>query len=75
MNMNELVGKRVICQSRIPGYDIWHEVKECRVVEVSPSGEWVKLAHGKKAGGWERVSEMCVLEVLRGDSMVSGGAV
>ena len=74
MNMHALVGKRIICQSQIPGYDLWLGVKECRVIEVSPSGEWVKLLTGKKTSEWERASEMRILEVLKGDRLVGGDA-
>jgi hypothetical protein len=66
MNMYHLTGKRILCEIRISGYNLTTGIKECHVLEVSPSGEWIKLAEGKGVRSWERTIDVRVIEVLGG---------
>ena len=62
----ELVGKRVLYQSRYQ----YFSVSEAKVLEVSPSGEYVKLEivrnDGSKYVTWEDTVNARVVEVLEG---------
>lgn len=67
MNVNDLVGKRILAkvgQSRISSF-CGPLVEEYRVLEVAPSGNWIRLmnAHGNKF--WRAVTEVSFVEELR----------
>lgn len=61
----DIIGKRVLLKTTSPGYGARQEVTEFRVLEVSPSGNWVKLQnlHGNKF--WRTVTDVALVEVLR----------
>lgn len=64
MNITQLIGKR--CLLKIGSSSSWNrqEVTEYRVLEISPSGNWVKLMniHGSKF--WKPVTECSLVEEL-----------
>lgn len=61
----ELVGRRALLKAEKSGYGSRSEVTEYKVLEVSPSGSWVKLqsVYGNKF--WKPVTEVSLVEVLR----------
>ena len=62
MNITELIGKRVLMteKERFGRQDI----TEIKILEISPSGNWVKLMnmHGNKY--WRPVTNLALIEVL-----------
>ena len=64
MNVNELVGKR--CLLQLGGTSQWQrkEVTEYRVLEVSPSGNWVKMMNLFGNKFWRPVAEVALIEIL-----------
>lgn len=63
--MDELMGKRMLLKVSSTGYFGSGAVEEYRVLEVSPSGGWVKLqnSHGNKF--WRAKQEIAVVEELK----------
>jgi hypothetical protein len=64
VNINDLAGKRILAKAGTT--PTWYStVEEYRVLEVSPSGNWVRLmnAHGNKF--WRAVTEVSFVEELR----------
>lgn len=62
----ELVGKRLLLKfGTAPAFSRNVEIQEYRVLEVSPSGNWVKLMgmHGNKF--WKPVVDVLVVEELK----------
>ena len=55
----ELIGKRVLIKEKLPSYSII----EATVVEVSPSGNYVKFKFGNMYD-WHKADEFEVVEVL-----------
>ena len=60
----DLVGKRVLLKLNSKGYFENQSVEEYRVLEVSPSGQWVRLmnVHGNKF--WRALTEIAFVEEL-----------
>ena len=65
-NWKDLIGKRILFQSRYQ----YFSVSEAKVLEVSPSGEYVKLeivrSNGTKYAEWEDAVNTRLIEVLEG---------
>jgi len=65
MNIDELVGKRCLVKmSGVQGFRNSTIIEEIKVVELSPSGAWVKIMnlYGKKY--WRAVADISLAEVL-----------
>lgn len=62
MNITELLGKRALITEKA-GYR-GNNITEIKVLEIAPSGNWVKLMnmHGNKY--WKPVQELALIEVL-----------
>lgn len=63
MNVNELIGKRCLMNGATRFSR--NSVEEYNVMEVSPSGNWMRLmnTHGTKF--WKPVTDMGLVEVLK----------
>lgn len=63
MNITELIGKRVLITEN-EGYR-GSKVTEIKILEIAPSGNWVKLMnmHGNKY--WKPVQDLALVEVLK----------
>ena len=63
--MDELVGKRMLLKVSGGGIHYGTAIEEYRVLEVSPSGNWVKLQnlHGNKF--WRARTDIAVVEELK----------
>jgi hypothetical protein len=64
MNIDELVGKRALLKVASGGYK-GSEVTEYRILEISPSGLWVKLMNLNGHKFWKSLSEIAFVEELR----------
>lgn len=66
MKISELVGKRLLLKfGTAPAFSRTAEIQEYRVLEVSPSGNWVKLMglHGNKF--WKPCVDVAIVEELK----------
>lgn len=63
MNITDLLGKRCLLQVGIDPYK-QRVITEFKILEISPSGNWVKLMniHGNKF--WRTVTEISFIEEL-----------
>lgn len=63
MNITELIGCRVLISEK--GRYNSSSIGEVKIMEVSPSGNWVKLMdiYGKKY--WKPVTDVSLVEVLK----------
>ena len=59
MNWKDVVGRRVLIKEIPLGFTVF----EVKVLEVSPSGRYVKLSNGKRIW-WERSDRYVIVEVL-----------
>jgi len=64
MHISELLHKRILVAEKEHGYGTSKIVKEIKILEVSPSGNWVKVMndHGNKY--WVHYSAITPIEVL-----------
>lgn len=62
MNIQELVGKRALLKMS-NGYG--GEVQEFKIIETSPSGNWVKLQNIYGNKFWKAIIDVSLVEVLR----------
>lgn len=60
MKITKLIGKRCLLKIGLYG----KEVEEFRVIEISPSGNWVKLQNIYGNKYWKPVSECALFEEL-----------
>lgn len=61
--MNNLVGKRMLLKVGTRIYNV--AVQEYKVIEISPSGNWLKLQNMSGNKFWSAVTEIAVVEELR----------
>lgn len=61
--MNDLVGKRMLLKTN--GGRWSDPVEEYRILEVSPSGNWVKLLNRNGNKFWRARSDISVVEELK----------
>ncbi|MDD4527751.1 MAG: hypothetical protein PHF25_06950 [Candidatus Margulisbacteria bacterium] len=67
MNLNELVGKRVLVSEKPYGFSQQSRtVKELKVLELAPTGNWVKVMNDDGRKYWLHYSDINVIEVLSG---------
>jgi len=62
MDIRELIGKRCLIETdqRFAGI----EVREVRILEVSPSGEWAKTLDNNGIKNWQTRASLFLVEVL-----------
>ncbi len=65
MDIRQYVGKRCLLKVASGGWSAHAPIDEFRIIEVSPSGQWVKRQnlHGNKF--WRAVTEVGFVEELR----------
>jgi len=64
MNTNELLHKRVLVAEKGSGYNSKQTVEEVKVLEVSPSGNFVKVQTMNGNKHWRHRSDITVIEIL-----------
>lgn len=64
MKLQDLVHKRCLVASKSNSFNSKSEVEEIKILEVSPSLNWVKIQndYGKKI--WKCASDVVIIEVL-----------
>jgi len=62
MDIRGLVGKRILMSAG--SYYNSNNVEEYKVLEVSPSGNWVKVMNNNTRKFWKMVSACALVEVL-----------
>jgi len=65
MKITELVGKRCLMMVSGSRYSRSQSVEEYRVLEASPSGNWVRLMNAFGNKFWKPVAEVSLVEVLK----------
>jgi len=59
-------GKRYIVTGAWAGKAFWETLIEVKVLEISPSGKWVKLQFCEGRNGWEGIEDWVIVEGLSG---------
>ena len=64
MDCRELIGERIL--AKLPG-SIYNggKVEELKVLEVSPSGKWVKIMNSDGRKFWKATADVALVEVLK----------
>ena len=65
MRIIELVGKRCLMLVEGSRYSRSQSVEEYRVLEASPTGNWVRLMNAFGNKFWKPVAEVSLVEVLQ----------
>jgi len=65
MRIIELVGKRCLMLVEGSRYSRSKSVEEYRVLEASPTGNWVRLMNAFGNKFWKPVAEVSLVEVLQ----------
>jgi len=64
MTINDLLHKRVLVAEKENSYRSEKTVKEIKVLEISPSGNWVKIQNDNGNKFWKHYSDIIPIEVL-----------
>lgn len=66
MLLNEMVGQRLLVKGISSGFsNSVNSVDEIKILEISPSGNWVKIMNGYGNKFWKPLSDIAVIEVLK----------
>lgn len=65
MNVKALLNKRVLLKINGKGWSQNHVVEEFKVLELSPSGNWVKLQNLNGNKFWKPIQEVAFVEELQ----------
>lgn len=64
MNLKELLHKRILVSEKTNSYNSASIVTELKILEVSPSGNWVKVQNMNGNKYWKHVSDVVPIEIL-----------
>ena len=64
MNLQDLVHKRILVVEKERGYSSKQTVEELKILEVSPSGNYVKTQNMNGNKYWKHSSDIIPIEVL-----------
>jgi len=64
MNVTELLHKRVLVTEKERGYSSSSKVEEIKILEISPSGTWIKIQNMNGNKFWKHYSDITPVEVL-----------
>ena len=62
--LSELIGKRVLITERTFGYMFSPDIHEVKIIEVSPSGEYMCVEDVNGSISWHHKDDIIILEVL-----------
>ena len=64
MTVFELLHKRILIVEKSGGFSSSQVIEEVKILEISPSGKWVKIKnqHGKKL--WKSAVDIVPVEIL-----------
>jgi hypothetical protein len=63
--LNDLIGKRILVKTLAVRYGVGSSVEEIKIVEISPSGNWIKILNGHGSKFWKAASDIALIEVLK----------
>lgn len=66
MTISDLLHKRVLVAEKENSYGSQKTVKEIKVLEISPSKNWVKIQNDRGNKYWKHYSDIVPIEVLEG---------
>jgi len=64
MNIIDLLHKRVLVAEKEHSYRSEKTVKEIKILEISPSGNWIKIMNDNGNKFWKHYSDITPIEVL-----------
>lgn len=64
MNIHELLHKRILVSEKERGYSSKQTLEEIKILEISPSGNWVKIQNMNGNKYWKHSSDIVPIEVL-----------
>ena len=64
MEIKELLHKRVLVAEKEKNYSSNKTVKEIKVLEISPSGNWAKIMNENGNKYWVHYSDIIPIEIL-----------
>jgi hypothetical protein len=64
MNISELLYKRVLVAEKERSYNSKQTVEEIKILEISPSGDWVKIQNMNGNKYWKHSSDIVPIEIL-----------
>lgn len=64
MNFFELLYKRILVIEKERGYSSTQKVIELKILEVSPSGKWVKIQNIDGHKYWRAAADIIPIEIL-----------
>lgn len=65
VELNSLLGKRVLVSEKSNFERSYKSVQELKVIEISPSCEWVKVMNDNGRKHWIAEKELVIVEVLK----------
>lgn len=65
MLLKELIGQRLLIKGISGRFGSNSTVDEVKILELSPSGNWVKIMNGYGNKFWKSVTDIAVIEVLK----------
>lgn len=66
MNISDLLHKRILIVEKSNNYQQKQTVEEIKILEISPSGKWVKIQNMNGNKFWKSVADITPIEVLAG---------
>lgn len=64
MTILDLLHKRILVTEKSNGYNSKTTVEEIKILEISPSGNWVKIQNMNGQKYWKNYSDINPIEVL-----------
>lgn len=64
MKISELLHKRILVSQKGDGYASPQRVEEIKVLEIAPSGNWVKIQNQYGNKFWKSASDIILIEIL-----------
>mgnify|MGYP003475018448 CR=1 FL=1 len=64
MNIFDLLHKRILIVEKSSGYNQQQKIEEIKILEISPSGKWVKIQNMNGNKFWKMSSDIVPLEIL-----------
>ena len=64
MNIFDLLHKRILIVEKSGGFTQNQKIEEIKILEISPSGKWVKIQNMNGNKFWKMSSDIVPLEIL-----------
>jgi len=63
-NIQDLLHKRILVATKDTGYRQSSTVEEVKILEISPSGNWIKIQNQNGAKIWKSAADVVPIEIL-----------